>query len=363
MIFSSMWEFAMWLSLMVGKDMAEEVDNAISGLNPSGVVVVTDENVNNMVIPFFGASKWISKAPKVIVAPGENNKNIDSLCKIWENLSSSDVTRNGLVVNIGGGMVTDMGGFAAATFKRGIRYVNIPTTLLGATDAATGGKTAVNFMGLKNEIGAFHVPSETLFFPQSLSSLPRRDLLAVYAEMVKAAMIADSSLYKKLLDVESVLNDSSRLEQTVGDCVKIKEEIVALDPYEKGLRKVLNLGHTAGHAFESFLLNHGREIRHGEAVAHGLLVALILSHLKLKLPSEEIWRYANEFLKTEFSRLPIDCSAIEELTALMAHDKKNERKGELKFVLLREIGSPLTDCTVSEEELQEALELYCDIMG
>ena len=264
-----------------------------------------------------------------------------------------------MVVNIGGGLVTDIGGFAAATFKRGIRVINVPTTLLGAVDAATGGKTGINFIGLKNEIGAFHLPSEVIISALPLATLPDREILSGYAEMLKTGLIADPVLYRTLLDVEGMLANPHSLEKAMKRCVEIKEDIVNLDPRESGLRKILNFGHTAGHAFESLSIEREKPLAHGEAVAHGILVELILSHMLKGFDSKEMHRYAT-LLKEHYPDTHVDCKDIPRLMELMAHDKKNATAGQPNFTLLKAIGEPEIDCLPTEDDIRAALEIYLD---
>lgn len=342
---------------------SDNLDLEIRRFSPSTVTVVTDENVDAAVMHLFSGCKALEAANKVVLSPGEDNKNIQSSIKIWEALEESGATRKSLVVNIGGGLVTDIGGFAAATYKRGIRFINVPTTLLGAVDAATGGKTAINFNGLKNEIGAFHLPSAVIISSLPLATLPRREMLSGYAEMLKTGLIADASLYKSLMDIDAILEDDTRLEEAMKRCVEIKEEIVAQDPTEKGLRKVLNFGHTAGHAFESFAFHHRMSLTHGEAVAHGMLVELILSHIILGMDSSHIYNYADNILKVYYPRIPMECRDIPQYIGFMAHDKKNETTGAPNFTLLDLPGNPQIDCTPAIKEIETALDIYHDIMG
>lgn len=338
------------------------VDRFVEELNPDSVLVVTDSNVETKVLSRLGESEVVLKSPRVVVRPGEENKNLVSVEKIWTGLEKIGATRNSLIINIGGGMVTDLGGFAAATFKRGIRTLNLPTTLLSAVDAATGGKTGINYNGLKNEIGAFHSPSGVILSTLPFSTLSRKDLLSGYAEMVKSALIADRNLYISLLEIHEVLDNTDKLGKSVIKCVEIKEEIVAVDPLEKGLRKILNFGHTSGHAFESFRLRENRAVTHGEAVAHGILVALVLSHLKLGFETIELNHYRN-FLKNNYGGSLINCADIPSIISLISHDKKNLRAGMAAFTLLRNIGSPEINVEVTPNEIQEALEIYQDMMG
>lgn len=342
-------------------DPSLAIDRAVEELNPASTVIVTDENVKKSVFPTLVKSEVVKNAPLIAIPPGEEGKTLETVVKIWELLETTGATRKSVVVNIGGGVVTDIGGFAAATFKRGVRVINFPTTLLGAVDAATGGKTGINFKGLKNEIGAFHKPSKVIISPLPFTTLSSKELMSGYAEMVKTAMISDQNFYLELYNIDEVLSKQEKLGEAVEKCVRIKEEIVAQDPTETGLRKVLNFGHTAGHAFESFRIERQQEVTHGEAVAHGMLVALILSHLKLGFPSMELNYYKN-FLKENFPGLMIGCKDIPTVIDIMAHDKKNPRPGEVSFTLLQQVGNPVIECNTSSSELQQALEIYIEML-
>lgn len=360
LIFPSMDAFADWLEkTLPAATLRSRIDVAVENLSPATVTIVTDENVDKAVIPLLEGSKTVRRGGKVVLPPGEEHKNIGSTEMIWEALEQAGATRKSVVVNIGGGLVTDIGGFAAATFKRGIRVVNVPTTLLGAVDAATGGKTGINFNGLKNEIGAFHLPSDVIISALPLATLSERELLSGYAEMLKTGLIADGDLYSTLLDVEGILADPHRLEKAMKRCVEIKEEIVKQDPTERGLRKILNFGHTAGHAFESLSIEQGRPLAHGEAVAHGILVELILSHMHKGFDSKEMHRYAT-LLKEHYPATQTDCKDLPRLMELMAHDKKNAVAGQPNFTLLKAIGEPEIDCFPPEADIRAALEIYLD---
>lgn len=364
MIFSSMDEFADWLEAELPKAaLCRRLDEAVAKLSPASVTVVTDSNVERCVMPLFAGSRVVGKANRVILPPGEDHKSIDSVAKIWQALEEADATRRSAVVNIGGGLITDIGGFAGATFKRGIRVVNVPTTLLGAVDAATGGKTGINFNGLKNEVGAFHLPSEVIISALPLATLSRREIFSGYAEMIKTGLIADAELYAELLHAEDVTADLPRLEKAMQRCVEIKEEVVAADPTEKGLRKILNFGHTAGHAFESLAIERHQSLTHGEAVAHGMLVELILSHMLKGFSSSELHKYCSVVLKPLYPRVNVSCEDIELLIGFMAHDKKNAKAGEPNFTLLTAPGNPETDCIPSRKDITVALEIYLDMMN
>ena len=197
MIFGSMDEFADWLESVLPDKFNDIIDNAVNSLDATTLTIVTDSNVEKAVFPLLSNSKSLARANKVVLTPGEDHKNLDSVINIWNALEETGATRKSALINIGGGLVTDIGGFAAATFKRGIRVINVPTTLLGAVDAATGGKTGMNFNGLKNEIGAFHIPSDVIISALPLTTLSRKELISGYAEMIKTGLIADAALYRE----------------------------------------------------------------------------------------------------------------------------------------------------------------------
>ncbi|MCH5242863.1 MAG: 3-dehydroquinate synthase [Muribaculaceae bacterium] len=339
---------------------ASTIDSTIEALEADKVIVVTDENVEKIVIPSLEGSSIVKTSPRIAIIPGEEGKTLETVTKIWDKLEETGATRSSVVLNIGGGVVTDIGGFAASTYKRGVRTVNFPTTLLGAVDAATGGKTGINYRGLKNEIGAFHMPTKVILSAIPFRSLSREELLSGYAEMIKTALFSDKDFYLQLYNLEDVVEDTQILGSAVEKCVGIKDEIVAQDPHEKGLRKVLNLGHTAGHAFESLGIQKGFPVTHGKAVAHGLLVALILSHIKLGFDTYELEQY-RRFLREYYGGALMQCEDMEKVLTKMNSDKKNRKYGEPAFTLLKGIGDPVIDCHPSQTELTEALELYIDM--
>lgn len=338
------------------------IDETIATLGPDKVLVVTDSNVEKKVLPLLEQSVVVKDSPKYNLPPGESGKTLESVVGIWKKLENIGATRRSLILNIGGGVVTDLGGFAAATFKRGIRTVNFPTTLLGAVDAATGGKTGINFNGLKNEIGAFHLPSKVIVSALPFSTLPKEEILSGYAEMIKTALISDRNFYISLLDMEDVTEDSLKLGKAVEKCVMIKDEVVEQDPTEKGLRKILNFGHTAGHAFESLRISQGKEVTHGYAVAHGMLVALILSAMLLNFDSMEVAHYRN-FLRKYYPQPLMVCGDMDEIIQKMNSDKKNFNYGQPVFTLLKELGVPEINLMPSQLEIRQALEIYLSYLG
>lgn len=362
MIFGSMPEFADFLEAQLAAvippledmmphdsrvirtgDLRETLRLATAAMGPDRIFMLTDSNVRSAV----GAITDVADVC-LTLDPGEGAKSLDGAAAVWRWLSEHGATRHSVLVNMGGGVVTDLGGFCAATFKRGIRFVNVPTTLLGAADAAVGGKTGIDFAGLKNEIGTFAEAEAVIVAPEVLSTLPRREIVSGLAEVVKMAMLTDAALYRRLLEGDA-LTDQALLAEAVVRAASAKEEIVRLDPREKGLRRILNLGHTFGHAVEMRCADLGSPVTHGEAVAHGIARALDLSVRHEGLPPEEALLYRDRILRRYYSPLPLPLTPDGSLTpgetdairSLMAHDKKNRRPGEVTFVLLRDIAEPV----------------------
>lgn len=319
-------------------------------------LVVTDSNVQ-CLLPEILRGTVLDELPVAVIEAGEKNKTLDSATHLWREMQRHGLTRSSIVVNVGGGMVTDIGGFAAATFKRGVRFVNVATTLLGAVDASVGGKTGIDFDGHKNQVGVFAEPEATYVPLSAFATLPRTEMLSGFGEVLKTAYIGAPELLPQLLVTDEWAPEA--MAETVATCLRVKSEIVEQDPHEHGLRKVLNLGHTAGHAFESLALLRGRPVPHGIAVAQGLLTALILSHTQLKMPSANIYSYA-EMLRRLFPTIPFTCDDYPELLTLMRADKKNVA-GQIRFTLLTAPGHALPDQTVPETAPETALETALDI--
>ena len=355
-IFPSMEEFADVLPLVI---------DLIDAQSP---FVIADSNTSPLVVDRLAEQiPYLKALPRCVIPAGDDHKDIESLTQAWRMLSTHGATRRSSLFCIGGGMVTDLGGFAAATFKRGIPCVNVSTTLLGMVDAATGGKTGINLDGLKNEIGAFSMPEDVVIIPGTLDTLPREELLSGYAEMLKTALIADPEMYEALLDADRYLEEPRLLLPWIMRCIEIKTEVTTRDPKEKGERKILNFGHTAGHAMESHALINGRPIAHGIAVAHGLLWEMIISSIakegrEASLPSSRLYPYA-AMLKQHFPAAGVKCSDIDTLMELMRHDKKNASPDRINFTLLRETGHPEWDMCPSEEDIRAAFEIYGDMTG
>lgn len=340
----------------------KELNRFIAERGDNDVFILSDSGAAPCVLPvLFESAPGLSGVRQIIVAPGDDYKSLETASEIWKQLIDGGATRKSLLINIGGGMITDLGGFAAALFKRGMRCVNIPTTLLAMADASTGGKTGVNFVGLKNEIGVFSEPECVVIEPRFLKTLPYSEYLSGYAEMIKTGLIGDKTLYTALLDADNVTGYRGELDSLIMRCIAFKEEVTSLDPHEKGLRKILNYGHTAGHAFESLQMKRNSPVAHGIAVAWGLVTETILSHLLSGFDSMNLYPLAS-FIKEHYPAFPFRCKDYEELIALMQHDKKNHHTSEINFTLLRQIGEPETDCIVSADEIRSALDITLDLL-
>ena len=286
----------------------------------------------------------------------EAEKSLETVARIWDFLFEHDVTRSGLLICIGGGALTDMGGFAAATYNRGIDYVNIPTTLLAMIDASVGGKTGVNYKGLKNSIGIFYPPVGTLVCPDWLKDLPTEQILSGFAEMLKTGLLSTTSLFARLLQFDLAVMDIDALMPLVTECIRVKRRIVEADPQEKGWRKTLNLGHTVGHALEEFSFTSGQSpLLHGYAVLYGLIAELYLSVIKAGFPREPL-QHLTDIMIHYYGRIQCKCNDRDRLINLMRQDKKNEHATDINCTLLSDIGQPLVNQLISPDEMNEALE-------
>lgn len=318
--------------------------------------ILTDEHTDIHCYPLISSLLIINEAKRVVVPAGDSNKSIENLAHVWKFLTANGATRHSLLINLGGGMITDLGGFAAATFKRGITYINIPTTLLGAVDAAVGGKTGINFEGYKNEIGAFYPAKYIIISSEFMNTLTPKDILSGYAEMIKHALLDSESTWKKILEFNLKNIDYKLLNDLVMESVSIKQRIVEQDPFEKNIRKALNLGHTIGHAFESFALDNERPVPHGYAVAWGVVAELYLSHKLCNFPKETLDK-VTKFIKQNYGRFTFTQEDYQALYQYMIHDKKNE--GEtINFTLLGNIGDIQINQTTDKALIEEALDYY-----
>ncbi len=347
--------------VVICKDMRQELQEFLSLLDYDKMFILTDTNTREKCYPLLQDIPAFKEAQLIVTEAGDMYKSLDYLANIWTYLSNHGASRNSLLVNLGGGMVTDMGGFAGATFKRGIRTINIPTTLMASVDAAVGGKTGVNFNGLKNEIGAFYPPLCVFIDSEFLRTLDRANILSGYAEMIKHGLIGSMGEYASVMLYDIDTMNYGYLNQLVAQSVAVKERIVEEDPKEQGIRKALNFGHTIGHAYESLSFKKGRPLLHGHAVAAGIVSELYLSHKLCGFPMEKLSQVVY-YLKEYYTPFAFDCKDYEALYELMTHDKKNEA-GIINFTLLAQVGEVRINQQVGKEKILESLDFYRESFG
>lgn len=343
----------------ISTDFSADLEAAIGKHRGSDIFVLTDAHSLQYCYPALAAIAALEGAHLITLPAGDEYKTIESAVTIWKYLSEHGATRKSLFINLGGGMITDIGGFAASTFKRGIRYINLPTTLLGAVDAATGGKTGINFLGFKNEIGVFQPASDVIINPAFFQTLDDANLRSGYAEMVKHALIDTPEEWNAILSFDLSKVDFEVLGAMAGRSVKIKERIVEQDPKEQHIRKALNLGHTIGHAFETYSHQMNRPALHGYAVMWGLLCELYLSHVTLQFPKADLLKL-KYMTKNYYGMFQFDCNDYDALYELMTHDKKNE-SDEINFTLLSGVGEIRINQTASKDMIFEAFDFF--LMG
>ena len=341
---------------IITNNIASELKSYLSSHSYDKFFVLTDTITNEKCLPLLEeALKGISYTAITIQA-GDIHKNIRQVATVWDALSANGASRHSLLISVGGGMVTDLGGFAGATFKRGLHNLYIPTTLMASVDAAIGGKTGVNHNGLKNEIGAFYQPDDVMIDCCFLQTLDPENLLSGYAEMLKHGLISDKNSFYDVLAFDITQLDIKQLNALVGVSVSIKEHIVEKDPTEKGLRKALNFGHTIGHAIESLSFSRNRPLLHGHAVAAGMICELYLSYKICRLPVELLHQVTN-YIKTHYPPFDFHRKDYDTLYELMTHDKKNEAN-RILFTLLSDIGDVHINQEASKQLTFESLDFY-----
>lgn len=345
--------------VIITNNATEELENIISESKNDKFFILTDSNTNKNCLNMLHCSELIANAHIITIKADDTNKNIESTAHVWKELSDNGCTRHSCLINIGGGMVTDLGGFAASTFKRGIDFINIPTTLLSMVDASVGGKTGINFNGLKNEIGVFNDAKAVIIDTAFLKTLDQHNICSGYAEMLKHSLLKDYKMWVQHINFNLYSPDFDPFLNMIKESVEVKERIVSEDPHESGIRKALNLGHTAGHAFESYAMHTNRPILHGYAVAYGIICELYLSHALQGFPLDKMRQTVN-FIKENYGRMNITCDDYESLYSLMKHDKKNTGN-EINFTLLKDVGDIKINQTVSKELILESLDFYREI--
>ena len=345
--------------IIISQDLCQSLTQAIDEVKHDLLFVLCDETTERLCLPVISDFECMKAAQRITIPATDSHKTLESLSHVWSELQRMGATRHSLMVNLGGGMVTDLGGFAASTFKRGISYINIPTTLLSMVDASVGGKTGINFGGLKNEIGVFNNARSVILDTTFLRTMDHENICSGYAEMLKHGLINNETMWAELLnfDLDSLdnLEYLDILGRMVAESVAVKQRIVTEDPTEQGIRKALNLGHTAGHAFESLALER-KPVLHGYAVAWGMIVELYLSVVKTEFPQDKM-RQTVAFIKENYGRMAISCDDYPHLIELMHHDKKNQGNS-INFTLLGGIGDIHINQTATEEEIKDALDFY-----
>ncbi len=323
----------------------------------SCIFILVDVNTNSHCLPHFMAQLITEAHFEIIeIESGEHHKTIETCVGVWNALSELGADRKSLLINLGGGVVTDLGGFVASTFKRGIKYINVPTSLLAMVDASVGGKTGVDLGTLKNQVGVINSGDMVLIDTSFLSTLPQNHLKSGLAEMLKHGLIYDRKYWNTLADLSKLTLED--LDALIYESVEIKYDIVTKDPSENNLRKHLNFGHTLGHAIESyFLSDHQKpELLHGEAIAIGMILESYLSSKLLNFPDEDL-NHITKIILNLFKKVKIESSDYDAIIDLLKYDKKNEH-GNINFVLLEAIGAPKTDCLVKNELILEAFHYY-----
>jgi 3-dehydroquinate synthase len=318
------------------------------------LAILADENTAEQCTPLLDAigNKRISEAELIVVPAGEEAKSLEIVEGVCENLLEQNYDRNTLIMNLGGGVVTDLGGFVASIFKRGVSYINLPTSLLGMVDASIGGKTAVNLAHSKNQIGRFHFPKHSFIIPEFLKTLPAGEKKSGYAEMLKHALLEDREQWDMLIQKGASLVGLEEIQFSVG----VKEAICERDPYEKNERKKLNLGHNIGHAFEALFHGRGKSRSHGHCVAEGMYIESYLSEMKKGL-DPALGKQIRSDLRQHFEPFALGPNDSPELLRYLMQDKKN-KSGKMRFSLLKDFALVQFDVEVSREEVDRALTRY-----
>ncbi len=329
----------------------------ISEENYSNIFVLVDNNTHEHCLPYFFERLETQLTIEIIeIDAGEEHKTIDTCSGVWNALSELDGDRKSLMINLGGGVITDLGGFVASTFKRGITYINIPTSLLAMVDASVGGKTGVDLGHIKNQIGVINTPKMVLVDTAFLNTLPKNQIASGSAEMLKHGIINSETYWDKLNNLNDL--ETNDLDALIYESIVIKKDIVDQDPYENNLRKTLNFGHTLGHAIESYFLSSPNKtsLLHGEAIAIGMVLACYISTEMLHFPND-VNNEVKQLIINKFGKVEIIQADYNPIIELLKYDKKNEH-GNINFVLLKAIGKPKINCLVEDGLIIDAFNFY-----
>lgn len=341
-------------SIYIGNDVFEQLLENLIERSYSKVFVLVDEHTEKYCLPQL--TKYLFDINLISIRSGELTKSLATAEYIWNELLRARADRNSVLINLGGGVIGDIGGFCASTFKRGMDFVNVPTTLLAMVDSSIGGKTGIDFNGIKNTIGTIAQPKAIYINPDLLLTLPQEELVNGFAEMIKHGLILDRSYWEKIQ--KTGFDDWSKITTLINGSIKLKLEVVKKDPYEHSLRKILNFGHTIGHALEAYSLKHDKKsLKHGEAVAIGMICEAYLSKIKLDMSNKEL-REITDFVSRYFPKYSLRTILSPELIQLMRHDKKNEHDDAINFTLLKRIGKGSINHVCSETQITAALNYY-----
>jgi len=333
------------------------LNSYIEKSNFSKLFVLADSNTHEHCLSYFLSHINTHQNIEIIeIEAGEINKTIDTCVGVWNTLSDLDGDRKSLLINLGGGVVTDLGGFVASCFKRGINFINVPTSLLAMVDASVGGKTGVDLGTLKNQIGVINLSDMVLVDTKFLETLPQNEMRSGLAEMLKHGLIQDEAYWHKMSDLSKFTLDD--LDNLIYESIIIKKNVVAEDPHENGLRKTLNYGHTLGHAIESYCLSNDKKqtLLHGEAIAVGMLLATYISYKQLSFPKKKLDNIKST-IQGIYGLVDLTSDDYTEIIELMKFDKKNTH-GNINFVLLEDIGKTKIDCLVENSLIIEAFNYY-----
>lgn len=335
----------------ISQNAEESIASFLASKKYSSVFVLLDENTKTHCYPLV--KKSLKEAICIEIKSGEQYKNLDTCQFIWSKLTRHTTDRKALLINLGGGVIGDMGGFCAATYKRGIDFINIPTTLLSQVDASIGGKLGIDFQGLKNHIGLFQLPNKVIIDSQFLHTLPHKQLLSGFAEMLKHGLIADGTHFKDLINLRI---DVQSITPHLLTSIQLKNRIVLSDPTESNNRKLLNWGHTLGHAIETFCLTNNTPILHGEAVAAGIIMESYLSEKILGLSHQEC-RQIEEAIDSFYQRVSLPKGHLNKIAEYVLQDKKNEGNST-QAVLLQSIGKAQHSIPLTMQQVKEAILYY-----
>lgn len=340
-------------SIYSGNDVFDTLLQNLIEKGYSQVFILTDENTEKHCLPIL--RKHLFNITPISSKSGESQKTLSIAESIWQELLSKEADKHAVLINLGGGMIGDLGGFCASLYKRGIDYIQVPTSLLAMIDSAIGGKTAVNFGGIKNIIGTIQQPKSVYIYPEFLASLPHEEVLNGYAEMIKHGLIHDKDYWQKIQQVNP--QEWPTLLGLINGSIKIKMSIVTKDPYEKNERKLLNFGHTIGHAIEAYSLQHDKKpLKHGEAIAIGMICEAYLSKILLDLSNKEL-RQITDLISRTFPKYSLRNILSPELIKIMRQDKKNIND-QIQFTLLKKIGKGQINLTCSDTQITAALNFY-----